>query len=231
MCEPVTAGLLLSTIGGGTKFINQQAALRRQDRQAAEGIRRQGALQRGANVKVGQQIEDIAGSTGEPERAESLGGFLDALRAAEDTTTGALPSVPGASQRFAERVEGGKKRIATAGTERAGRLSRIDAPRFQRIGEGQRIGLTARDLGEVARQSRAEDFLTQLRVASERPNEFINALGSIASGAGSALTLGQGGGLLDIFKGKFNTSIPKLLKGGTLIDSPIVTPFAPPGLA
>lgn len=230
MCDPVTAGLILSTVGGGTKFINTQAAMGRKDQQAAEGIRRQGVLQRGANLKVGQQIEDIAGSTGEPERAESLGGFLDALRAAEGTTTGALPDIPGASERFAERVEGGKKRIATEGTARAGRLSRIDAPRFQRIGEGQRIGRTASDLGETARQSSAEDFLTQLRVASERPNEFLDALGSIMSGAGSAMTLGQGGGLANLFKGKFSTDIPKLLKAGTLIDAP-VTPFSLPGLA
>lgn len=211
MCEPVTAGLLLSAVGGGTKFVNNQAALRRQDREAAEGIRRQSRIQGDANRRVGEQIQDIETSTGEAERGQSLEGFLNALREAEGSTTGALPTIAGANRRFAENVESGKAGLATGGSERAGRLSRIDAPRFQRIGEAGRIGRTATDLGETGRQSRAEDFLTRLRVASERPNEFINALGSIASGAGSALTLGAGGG----------PNLAKLFKGGTLIDAPI----------
>ncbi len=216
MCDPVTAGLILTAVGGGTQFVNNQAALRRQDRQAAEGIRRQGEIQRGANERVGAQIEDIATSTGETERAQALEGFLDALRVADSTTTGALPTVPGANQRFAESVEANTAALRGEGEARAGRLARIDAPRFQRIREQGRVGRTASDLGELGRQSRAEDFLTQLRVASEQPNEFINALGSIMQGAGSVIALGGGG--LNFLKGGPNLS--KLAEAGTLIDSP-----------
>jgi hypothetical protein len=218
MCEPVTAGLLLSAVGGGTKFVNNQAALRRQDREASEGIRRQSRIQGEANTRVNEQIQDIDASTGDVERGQSLDGFLTALREAESSTTGALPTIAGANKRFAENVEAGKAGLAKGGAERAGRLSRIDAPRFQRINEAGRIGRTATDLNETGRQSRAEDFLTRLRVASERPNEFIDVLGSIASGAGSALTLGTGSGV----------NFAKLLKEGTLVDAPIraASPFA-----
>ncbi len=219
MCDPVTAGLILSAAGGGAKFVNNQAALKRQDRQAAEGIRRQGRIQRNANQKVGAQIEDIAASDGTAERTESLDGFINALRAADDSTTGALPNISGANQRFAENVSAGKAAINKSSGERAGRLSRIDAPRFQRINEQGRVGRTASDLGEDSRRSRAEDFLTQLRIASERPNEFINALGSVAQGAGSALTLGGGGGLFNLFKGGPN--LAKLADAGSIIDSPL----------
>lgn len=216
MCDPLTAGLLLTAGGKTADFFNNQAALRRQDRQAAEGIRRQGVIQREANQQVGEQIADIGRSTGEAERAEALEGFLNALRVAEDSTTGALPAVPSANPRFAERVEAGKTDLRSQGTEKAGRLARIDAPRFQRIGEASRIGRTVSDLGEQARRSRAEDFLTQLRVASERPNEIIGALSAVAQGVGSGVALGQGGGLLDLFRRGPN--LKKLADAGTLID-------------
>ena len=130
MCDPVTAGLILTAASGGTEAINQHQALRRQDKQAAEGIRRQGRIQAGASKRVDEQIDDFATSTGESERADSLEGFLNAIRESKGATEGALDPIATANPRFAERVTGGKARIAKAGTEQAGRLSRIDAPRY-----------------------------------------------------------------------------------------------------
>jgi len=216
MCDPVTAGLIITGLSGGAGAINENQALRRQDRQAAEGIRRQGVIQSGASRRVGEQIEDIRTSTGEGERAESLEGFLNAIRAAQGSTEGALDPVIAANPRFAERVSGGKERIATAGAEQAGRLSRIDAPLFQRQAEGSRVGRTASDINEFARQSTIEDFLTRLRVSEERPNALIDVLSRVGKGVGSALTLGGGGGA---------ANLGKLFKGGTLVDSVPANPF------
>jgi hypothetical protein len=222
MCDPVTAGLILTGVGGGASALNERGTLRRKDRQTAEGIRRQGVIESGASRSINEQIEDIAGSTGESERATSLEGFLNAIRTAQASTEGALDPIAAANPRFAERVSGGKESIATAGTEQAGRLSRIDAPRFQRQAEGQRIGRTAGDINELARQSTAEDFLTQLRVAAERSNPLVEALAGVSKGVGSALTLGAGTGIGKLV-GK--DSLSKLLKAGTLVDQVPVSPF------
>ncbi len=214
MCEPATAALIITAVSGGTEAINQNQALRRQDRAAAEGIRRQGRIQSGANTRLGEQIEDIRTSTGADERAESLEGFLNALRTSQESTEGALDPVAAANPRFAERVSGGKEQLRTLGTGQADRLSRIDAPLFQRQAEAGRVGRTGVDLNEFARQSTAEDFLTRLRVASKRPNEFISALTGVGKGVGSVLSLGSGA-----------ANLGKLFKAGTLVDSVPINPF------
>ena len=180
MCDPATIGLIISAAGTGAGAINQNQALRRQDKQAAEGIRRQGLIQAGASGRVGEQIQDIAGSTGEGERAQSLEGFLNTLRSSQETTEGALDPIAAANPRFAELVTGGKARIAEGGAAEAGRLSRIDAPIFQRLGEAGRVGRTGSDVREFGRQSTVEDFLTQLRVSEERPNQLVDVLSKVA---------------------------------------------------
>ena len=127
MCDPVTIGLILTAVGGGTKAINQQIALRRQDKATARGIREQGELQRGADKSINEQIADIASSTGEAERGEALEGFLNTLRESQELTGAEVDPLALGGQRFAERVEGGEARTRAAGTERAGRLSGLHA--------------------------------------------------------------------------------------------------------
>ena len=189
MCDPATAALIITAVSSGAGAINENQALRRKDKQAAAGIRRQGVIQSGANRRIDEQIEDFRTSTGESERADSLQGFLDALQVSREDTEGALDPVLAANPRFAERVSGGKERIATAGKEQSGRLSRIDSPLFQRQAEADRVSRTVGYVNELTRQSTAEDFLTRLRVAEERPNALIAALAKIGQGAGSALAL------------------------------------------
>jgi len=210
MCDPVTLGLILTAAGGGTKAINQQVSLSRQDRAAARGIREQGELQRTADKSVNEQIADIAASTGETERAEALEGFLNTLRGSQELTGAEVDPLGLGGQRFAERVEGGEARTRAAGTERAGRLARIDAPGRQRVREAGRVAETATGLDEIQRQSQARDFITKLRIASKRPNPLVNALGTTLQGAGSVVALGGGGGL----------DLSKLFSKGTLIDAP-----------
>ncbi|MEE9311798.1 MAG: hypothetical protein V3V10_05225 [Planctomycetota bacterium] len=185
MCVPFASRLLVTAVSSIVDEANKDRALRRQDKATAGGIRRQGVIQSAASKRVGEQIEDIQTSTGESERAESLDDFLGAIRESRGATEGALDPILAANPRFAEDVAGGKKRIATAGTEQADRLSRIDAPLLQRQAEAGRVSRTAGDVSEFARQSSIEDFLTRLRVASIRPDAFISALATIGKGIGS----------------------------------------------
>ena len=218
MGDPATIGLILTAVGGGTKAINTGISLRRQDKAAARGIREQGELQRTADKSVNEQIADIASSTGETERAEALEGFLNTLRGSQELTGAEVDPLGLGGQRFAERVEGGEARTRAAGTARAGRLSVVDAAGRQRVGEAGRVAATATGLDEIQRQSQARDFITQLRIASKRPNALINALGTTLQGAGSIVSLGAGGG----------ANLNKLFAKGTLIDPAITgTPILP----
>lgn len=238
MCTGAEIGLILTAVGTGTQAINANQALRRQDRQAAEGIRRQGQIQERSNQRVGEQIDDLAASTGEQERAQRLAGFRDALRDVQSSTEGSLPgdaAIGQANPRFAERVSQNVRRIAGDRNAQAGRLSVIDAAADQRMNEGNRLGRTVTDINELGRQSRAEDFLTKLRVAQERPNEFVDILGGLASGVGSAMTLGATGP--NQFA-NFKKLVPNFMRGGpnlgglanagTLVDAPttLVNPFS-----
>ena len=238
MCTGAEIGLLLTAAGAGTQAINNNQALRRQDRQVAEGIRRQGRLQRESNERVNEQIDELAASTGQAERAERLAGFRDALRDVQGSTEGSLPgdaAVGNASRRFAERVSQGANRVARNRAGQADRLSVIDAAADQRMNEGASRARAGADLSELSRRSRAEDFLTQLRVAQERPNEFVNLLGGLASGVGSAMTLGATGpNSLVNFKRfvpnfmRGGPNLAKLAEAGTIVDPMLAgTPVNP----
>lgn len=218
MCDPATAALIVTAVSGGVKGVNQNVSLRRQDRTTARGIREQSELQRGANATLNQQVADIAGSTGEAERAEALEGFLNTLRDSSDVTGAAVDPLALGGRRFAERVEGGEAETRAAGLARAGRLSRIDAPIQQRINEGADVAGTAGRLNEVARQSSAADFITRLRVASKRPNPIIDAIATTGQGVGSVLALQAP---------KTAPDLSALFNSGTLVDPAANPIFAP----
>lgn len=217
MCTGAELPLLLTAIGAGTSAVNTGISNRRRDRTAAEGIRVQGETQAEANRRVNERVADIAQSTPEAERTASLEGFLDTLRNASTTTGGEADPLALGGQRFAERVEGGEAVTRKRGVESADILSRIDAPLRQRAREQGRVGDTALQLSELGRQSQAQDFITQLRVASKRPNTIVEALAQAAKGAGSVLALKPTGG----------ENLLKLFKGGTLVGAPAQsTPFS-----
>lgn len=191
MCDPVTAGLILTAASGGASAINNNNALKRQDRQAAAGIRNTAREQTAANQRVNQQIQDIGANTGEAERSAALGDFQNALRTNRGATEGSQQDVAGASDRFAERVGAGREAVRGEGQDQAERLSVIDGILRQRIGEGQDIGRTGADINAIKNNISAEDFLTKLRVAGERPNQLVDFLAGVGKGVGSGMVMGN----------------------------------------
>ena len=189
MCIGAEAGLILAAAGAATNTANNYAAARKQDRIAAQGIRRQSDLQREASRRAGQYLEEFSGSTPQAEQAKSLEGFMDALRQSRSSAEGDMPAVGAANPRFAEDVSAGRQQVGQESGERAARMSRIDAPMYQRQREGSQFLRTSADVGELVRQSSAQDFLSKLRVASTRPNPYIGAAGSIMQGVGTAAAL------------------------------------------
>ncbi len=221
MCTGAELGLLLTVVGGGAGAVNTGISNRRRGRAAAEGIRQQGETQAEANRRVNERVQDIAQSNPEEERTASLEGFLNTLRDASKTTGGDTDPLALGGSRFAERVGSGEVETRRRGVESSDILSRIDAPLRQRTREAGRVGDTALQLDELGRQSQADAFINQLRVASKRPNVLVEALASAAKGAGSVISLGAGGG----------EDLLKLFKSGSLIDAPVAANPFTPGLA
>lgn len=217
MCTGAELALIATAASTATKAVNANQAMRRQDRELARGIREQSQLQREANQRIDEQVQDIAGSTGAEERAQSLAGFQDALRRSDESATdaigGAGAALPAANPRFAERVSQGEAEVRGDALSRAGRLSRIDAPRFQRMNEGSRFGRTATDVNEIGRQSDAADFIARLRASEQQPNPWIDALADIVRGGASVYALSPGAGSV--------APVPnagKLARQGTIMD-------------
>lgn len=219
MCTGVELGLLLTAAGTGTSAANKLISAGRQDKATALGIQKQGDIQREANLKINEQIADIAQSTPEAERASALEGFINTLRSTAGTTGGAADPLALGGQRFAERVASGEKVTRKRGLETAGILSRIDAPLRQRTREQGRVGGTALALDELGQRSSAESFISQLHAASKRPNPIIEALAQAAKGAGSIVALKPP------TKGE---DLLKLFSGGGIVDAPVraASPFA-----
>lgn len=207
MCDPVTAGLILTGVSGGATVLNNNAALRRADRETARGIRNNAASQREANDRVNEQISDLAANTGEAERAASLEDFQNALRSGRDATDASLSPVVNASDRFVQGQGDARAAVRTDGEEQAQRLSVIDGILRQRINEGQDIGRTGSDLNRIKGNIDAEQFLSRLRASEQRPNMAVDLLAGIGKGIGSGLAL----------------KVPASSKAvpGTIIDTPI----------
>ena len=193
MCDPVSIGLLISSIAA--KTINTRQTFKRKDREIAAGIRKKGKIGRESAARTQEEIQSLATSDSKAESAESLASFVDALQASKEET---IPGVLGANQRFAEDVAAARSGVATDASTRAGLLSRIDAPQEQRRGEAVRRGRLAVDTAQFADRGASADFLARLRASEQRNNPFVDAIASIVGGVatGGLTSAGAGAGNL-----------------------------------
>ena len=192
MCTGAEVGLILSAVGTAAGAANQQRALRRQDRAAAQGLRNQGELQRKSANRATSELRDFSRSGPEGEQAASLDAYMNALRESQSSTEGSLPGVAMANPRYAEDVANSRQRVGADAAARAGRASVIDGAGMQRLREGQGIGRASAEIGELGRQSNAEDYLTRLRVAGIRPDPWVSAAAQIMQGVGGGMAMGLG---------------------------------------
>jgi hypothetical protein len=184
--EPWIIGAAASAAGSGAQLINQQNALKRQDRETARGITARAGLQREAGARVQQQINDVAASNPDADRKTQNDAFIAALRNAK-VNNGAMDigGPAGASDRFAADV--GQARTAATGEGQAlsGQLAAIDAPGLQRQREARGFTDAAIDLNQIGDRAKGLDFLTQLRTANAgRTNPLVDAAGSGLSAFG-----------------------------------------------
>jgi len=184
MCDPVSLGLLATALGA--KTINTRQTARRQDRELAAGIRKQGEIGRESAGRVQEEIASLAESNPEAEKAEAIKGFMNTLQANKDLTSEAVPGVPGASKRFAEDVSGALSGVGARAGGRAELLSKIDAPGRQRTREAVGRGQLAADVRGFQDRSQTEDFMARLRASEQRNNPIVDILADLTSGVATA---------------------------------------------
>lgn len=171
---------------------NSERTARKQDQQAAQGIQRQGRLQRQADERVNQQISDLEGSSSQQARAERQAQYMDTLRRNRASLEGGL--TPGiGSETFRDDSARAVEGVHDFAGRSAGLLSRMDAPGMQRQDESFGYGRTATDLGMIGRESAGDRFLDELRIRAIRNNPWVDAASQAAMGYASGMGA-QGGG-------------------------------------
>lgn len=180
--------LALAAAAAAGQYYNTQQTAKRQDREAAAGIRTQAGIQRRADARVNEEVERLESSTAEDERATRTNEFMQQLRTARGTTERGLEGV-GLGDAFQAAAAGARSDLQRQGETTAGQLATIDAAGLQRQGEGFGFGNLATDLGLISRESGGQQFLTDLRTRAIRRNPLIDAgsafLGGVAGGLGA----------------------------------------------
>lgn len=215
------ASTIAAVVGAATTGVASSQALKRQDKEAAQGILRSQALARQGNTRVNQEIAKVKASNPDAERAAATSDYLTALQKAGLTSGGpALASPTGAaSGRFAQDVSSARASSGADARGLAGILAQIDAPELQRTREAQSRASTASDLEELNRQATADQFLTRLRASAIQPNPLLTGIGQGISAFGSAYAgRTPGGGPLKEIK-PVGKRIP-IPAGGLVTDNP-----------
>lgn len=207
---------VVAAIGAGASYYNTSQTAKKQDQAAALGVQQQAENQREADQKVNQQLDELATSNADDERQASMDQYLTQLRKTRSQANASVPAVAGASERYTQDVADRTAESDATATRVADLMSRIDAPAYQRLNEGQQFGRLESDINQIKRNAEGDDFLTQLRVKNINRNPWIDALSGAAQGysLGSAAT--SMGGLSE-------SGVNRVVSSGTRVNNPYLS--------
>lgn len=190
--------LALAAASAGAQYHNTTSTARRQDQEAAAGIRTQSGIQQRADARVNEEVERLKTSTAEDERAKRTSDFMTALSNARGKTEEGLDANAGLGSTFGNAATAARGGLNERGATTAGLLAGIDAPGLQRQGEAFDYGNLATDISLFNRESQGAQFLTDLRTRSIRRSPGIDAgaqfMGGLSSGLAGAGGAGAGAG-------------------------------------
>lgn len=188
-------------VAAAASYENNQQVAHHQDSELARQLRQQYGLQQQENQQVQQLIQKTAQSSPDKARSSLLDQFMQELQAKNGNAVRPLNQVGNVSDAYTKAANNAALGISDYGTTNAGLLSAIDAPSLQRQDEAANLSRFGSALNEVKRQSAADQFLSQMRLQSIRPNPWLTAVAdgaraySLASaGSGSGTSLGTGAG-------------------------------------
>lgn len=182
----------ITLLGAAASAYNTQQTAKKQDRALASQITMQGKKQQQASAKIAEALAAQAQSDSVDEQAQQMDSYLATLRQGQQNA--GLNTGPGGfSDAYRQGTAEAGQQLGEYGAERAGVLSRIDAPRLQRQNEGILFDTLGNELRMIGREASGQNYLDQLRLNSIRRDPWLDALSGVASGAGKGMA-GAGGG-------------------------------------
>lgn len=186
--------LALAAAASGASYYNTQQTAKKQDREAAAGIRKQSARQREADGAVDKAIDKQTMSTGADEKAGVLDQYMQQVKAAKAGSLGGLNQAGNLSDAARTAEADASLGVGNFGTKIAGLMAAMDAPQLQRQNEALSRANTAVDLDGIGRNAEGDAFLNQMRMQGIRRNPYLDAFSSFAGGAAGSVGGGAGGG-------------------------------------
>lgn len=175
----------------GTMYNNKQVA-DKQDNNAAAALREQGMLQQQANAKTNELVQKTAASNDVGAKSNLLQSYLTEMQQKMGNATTPIAQVGNISNAYTKAANDATAGISTFGNNQSNLLASIDAPGVQRQQEGANLSRYGSTVGNIERQSKAVDFLAQMRARGIAPNPWIGAVSSVA-GAYARSSAGSGG--------------------------------------
>lgn len=180
--------LALAAAAAGTSYYNTQKTAKNADNALALQIANQGKKQQQADAKTDEEVNKLKASNSADERAKALTGYLDTLKTGrQKLEAGLTPNFGSAA--FQADAANDAKGVEQFAADRAGLLSRMDAPVDQRRGEGYDYGRLGTDLQLISREAQGQNFLDELNVKRKsQRNAGLDALSAFLGGAASGVS-------------------------------------------
>jgi hypothetical protein len=174
-----------AVVAAGVTYYNTEKTAERQDKSAAAGIRAQSQKQQSADARIAELVQKQSQSNSQDEQKGQMDAYLQTLQQGQQAN-GINQGVGGFSQQYRDDAATAEAGLQEFGTQRAGLLSRIEAPRLQRQNEGILFNDAATDIGMIGRDSRGQAFIDQLKLNAIKRDPWLDAFSSIAGGYASA---------------------------------------------
>jgi hypothetical protein len=193
------AAVAAAVIAAAASAYNTRRVAKKQDQEIAAGIREKSKVQRRADAKVNEELQQLEKSTSKGEQQSTMSQYQQAIRGTEAQAQ-AGQALAGLSKEYDAATGAATQQRQGYLGDVINSLSRIDAAGLQR----QREGFSAADLGTnlrvMGREGQGIDFLANMRAQGVRRNPYIDALaaglsaygGGAGGGASSAATSSAG---------------------------------------
>lgn len=197
--ESLYIGAALAAASATTSAVANNQSNKQKDQVAAEGIIKQGQINRQAVSNVDQATKTVAQSNADAQQkqASTLQNFRQSLQQSNGISGGAEPGVPGASKAY--------KAAQTQATGSAGNYvgniaqsaATTEGTQLERVDEGNKIADTAGKLGLLSGQSNEQNYLTQLKERAIQPNPWLQSLSGLLGAASGPFSAAAGAASAD----------------------------------
>lgn len=197
--ESLYIGAALAAASAATSAVANNQANKKQDQIAAEGIVKQGQLNKQAVANVDQTTKSVSQSNADAQakQASTLQNFRQSLQQSNNISGSAEPGVPGASKAYkAAQTQATGSANAYVGNI-AQSAATTEGTQLERVDEGNKLADTAGKLGLISGQSNEQNYLTQLKERAVQPNPWLQSLSGLLGAASGPFSAAAGAAQAD----------------------------------